>query len=167
MNRRFGVVGLGLVAFLAGIPAALAMPSPGLPPTSSTPPNPVPGTAAELNWQGSLKLLRGDPEGALADLDRALQSDPNYAPAYVNRSYVYNQLRQPEAALADAEQAIRLDGGIPEAFFSRGVAQLQLGDREAALEDFRRAMALFSKSGNLADQTILQQLLRQLGVEER
>jgi tetratricopeptide (TPR) repeat protein len=110
-------------------------------------------------------LLRGDLLGALEDLDRAVQLDPGYAPAYVNRSYVYNQLRQPEAALADAEQAIRLDAGIPEAYFSRGVAHLQLGDREAAMADFRGAMALFSKSGNFADQTIVQQLLRQLGVD--
>ncbi|MCF2970692.1 hypothetical protein L1047_05715 [Synechococcus sp. Nb3U1] len=163
MNPKFGVAGLGLVGFLAGIPAALAIPSP--PPSVTTTPNSVPGTASEFNWQGSLKLLRGDSLGALEDLDRALQLDPSYAPAYVNRSYVYNQLRLPEAALADAEQAIRLDGGIPEAYFSRGVAHLQLGDREAAMADFRGAMALFSKSGNFADQTILQQLLRQLGVD--
>ncbi len=165
MNPRFGVAGLGLMGFLAGIPAALAMPSPLLPTTVTPPPNPAPGTASEFNWQGSLKLLRGDILGALADLDRAVQLDPGYAPAYVNRSYVYNQLRQPEAALADAEQAIRLDAGIPEAYFSRGVAHLQLGDREAAMADFRGAMALFSKSGNFADQAILQQLLRQLGVD--
>lgn len=164
MNCRFGVVGLGLLGFLTGIPLALAIFSPELPPTLTSTPNPVLATAAELNRQGSLKLLRGDTVGALEDLNRALQLDPNYAPAYVNRSYVYNQLRQPEAALADAEQAIRLDAGIPEAFFSRGVAYLQLGDREAALQDFRGAMALFSQSGNFANQTLLQQLLRQLGV---
>lgn len=165
MNRRFGVVGLGLFGFLAGIPAALTMPSPVLPPTITTTSNPVPGTASELNWQGSLRLLRGDSLGALQDLDWALQLDPGYAPAYVNRSYVYNQLRLPEEALADAEQAIRLDAGIPEAYFSRGVARLQLGEREAAMADFHRAMALFGRSGNFADETILQQLLRQLGVD--
>ncbi|MEN9226559.1 MAG: tetratricopeptide repeat protein [Thermostichus sp. HHBFW_bins_43] len=138
-------------------------------PTSliATPPVSSSGTAAHLNWQGSLKLLRGDSLGALEDLDRALQLDPGYAPAYVNRSYVYNQMRLPEEALADADEAIRLDAGIPEAYFSRGVAHLQLGNREAAMADFREAMALFSKSGNFADQTILQQLLRQLGVDER
>jgi Flp pilus assembly protein TadD len=45
------------------------------------------------------------------------------------------------------------------------VAYLQLGDREAAMADFRQALALFSKSGNFADRTIMQQLLRQLGVD--
>ncbi|MEN9202320.1 MAG: hypothetical protein Q6K80_08585 [Thermostichus sp. DG_1_6_bins_120] len=163
MNRRFGVVGLGLLGCLAGI--LWSFPSLALPATSSTTPNLGASAAAELNWQGSLKLLRGDSLGALQDLDRALQLDPGYAPAYVNRSYVYNQLRLAEEALADAEQAIRLDAGIPEAYFSRGVARLQLGDREAAMADFRQAMALFGKGDNFADETILQQLLRQLGVD--
>ncbi|MFS8885017.1 tetratricopeptide repeat protein [Synechococcus sp. H70.2] len=162
MKRRRGrvaVIGC-LAAFLAPAPA-LSLP------TSPTPPEKTStrSSASEFNWQGSLKLLRGDPVAALADLDRAVELDPTYAPAYVNRSYVYNQLRQPQKALADAERAIQLDPGIPEAYFSRGVAHLQLGEREAAMADFRQALALFSQSGNFADQAILQQLLRQLGVE--
>jgi Tfp pilus assembly protein PilF len=156
---RIALIGF-LAAFLAPAPA-ISLPAFPPPPEKTSAPN----TASEFNWQGSLKLLRGDPVAALADLDRAVQLDPSYAPAYVNRSYVYNQLRQPEEALADAERAIQLDPRIPEAYFSRGVAYLQLGDREAAMADFRQALALFSKSGNFANQAILQQLLRQLGVE--
>jgi tetratricopeptide (TPR) repeat protein len=159
MKRRLGRVALisFLTAFLAAAPA-LSWPTPA----ESTS---GPKTASEFNWQGSLKLLRGDPVAALADLDRAVQLDPTYAPAYVSRSYVYNSLRQPQEALTDAERAIQLDPGIPEAYFSRGIAHLQMGKREAAMADFRQALALFSKSGNFADQTIIQQLLRQLGVE--
>lgn len=162
MKRRWGRVALigCLAAFLAPAPA-LSLPTSPTPPEQTSARSP----ASEFNWQGSLKLLRGDPVAALADLDRAVELDPTYAPAYVNRSYVYNQLRQPQKALADAERAIQLDPGIPEAYFSRGVAHLQLGEREAAMAAFRQALALFSQSGNFADQAILQQLLRQLGVE--
>ncbi|MGY2881971.1 tetratricopeptide repeat protein [Thermostichus sp. OS-CIW-28] len=159
MKRKLARVALMgfLATFLAAAPA-VSLPTPAEKTSGSK-------TASELNWQGSLKLLRGDPVAALSDLDRAVQLDPSYAPAYVNRSYVYNQLRQPQEALADAERAIQLNAGIPEAYFSRGVAYLQLGDREAAMADFRQALALFSKSGNFANQAILQQLLRQLGVD--
>ena len=54
-------------------------------------------------------------EAALADYNRALQLDPEYALAYYGRALVHEALGNQEQAFADYDQAIQLEPGLSAA----------------------------------------------------
>ena len=56
-----------------------------------------------------IKYDRVDYTGAIADLDKAIELDPNYALAYTNRGLAKAHLKQYSEAIADYDKAIELD----------------------------------------------------------
>jgi curved DNA-binding protein CbpA len=59
--------------------------------------------------RGVAAYRNGDLDGAIAALDQAIQLNPNYAPAYIDRGIVFYRLRKLDRALADIEKAKRID----------------------------------------------------------
>jgi tetratricopeptide (TPR) repeat protein len=51
----------------------------------------------------------GDLNGAIADFDQAIQRDPKFAAAYIDRSIVFYRLRKYSRAFADIAHAKRID----------------------------------------------------------
>jgi len=68
--------------------------------------DPHPGTIFE---RGQAYLRKKDYQAALADLNRSIKVQANFAPAYIARAETYNGLKQYDRAAADAETAARLD----------------------------------------------------------
>lgn len=64
--------------------------------------------AEKLQQQGGCKLYLGNPSGALADLDAALQADPDNVITYHYRSAAHTALANHTAALLDANSEKRL-----------------------------------------------------------
>ncbi len=62
--------------------------------------------------RGILKSQTGDPNGALDDLNRALEFNPNDPIAYRGRSIAYSELGEVEAAIDDAIKAARIEPHI-------------------------------------------------------
>lgn len=58
----------------------------------------------------------GDTEKALADLDRAIEIDPQYAFAYLSRGAIYSRLENISQSKQDLEKAseLFLQQGIPQ-----------------------------------------------------
>ena len=84
----------------------------------------------------------GARDEALVTFGRALQADPKFAPALVNRAVVAYELGDLNAAEDDLTQALELFGDDPDVLYNRGFLLAQLGSHTAAVRDFTRALAL-------------------------
>ena len=97
-------------------------------------------------------------EEALADCNRAMQLDPNYAKAYLGRGVIHHKLRRYDRALADHNRAVQLDPADATAYNNRGLTYASLQRHNEALEDYDRAIELdrayadaYNNRGNLYD----------------
>lgn len=100
------------------VPAAAAAPPAAMPRirAESLPPantGPAPDLAAtearSLRARGMSALHRGDLNGAIADLDQALQLDPQFLPAYIDRGTILYRVRKLGRAFADIAGAKRIE----------------------------------------------------------
>ncbi len=105
--------------------------------------------------KGRYQLARRSPDAlreAVTDFQRALVSDPKYAPAYAGLADCYSLLAfyglekaRPllENAMQDSQEALRLDSTLGEAYTSRALARTLLNfDWAGAEEDYKRSIAL-------------------------
>jgi tetratricopeptide (TPR) repeat protein len=81
-------------------------------------------------------------ERALADHDRAIELDPKYASAYMNRAEVYRKNGDRDRALADFGKAIELAPNDAFAYAHRGFLHEHAGDVDRALADYNTAIRL-------------------------
>ena len=65
--------------------------------------------ARALREHGIFAYRSGDLSGAVADFDRAIQLDPKFAPAYIDRGIVFYRLRRFDRAFADVAHAKRIE----------------------------------------------------------
>ena len=79
---------------------------------------------------------------ALADYDRAIDLNPNYAVALNNRAWAYYKLGRGSEGAADVERALQLSPASPYALDTRAHIRQAEGDVEAALADYESAMRI-------------------------
>lgn len=95
-----------------------------------------------FNNRGLAHASLGDMLRAIADYDRALALDAEYAPAYSNRGNARAVLGDMIRAHEDHEKALALDPSYVAAWHNRGVDREELGRYRDALEDYRKAISL-------------------------
>ncbi len=88
-------------------------------------------------------------EAAVRDFTRALQIDPKMAVGYMNRGYVYNDMRLATKAEQDFREALTLNPLYGEAHLGLAYALLQLRRSSAALKEADIASHLLPESENL------------------
>jgi predicted O-linked N-acetylglucosamine transferase (SPINDLY family) len=79
---------------------------------------------------------------ALQLIDAALQTNPQYTDAHINRGIVLHAMQQYGAAVASYAQAIALNPDSAEAYNNRGNSLHSLGEDQASLESCDQAIAL-------------------------
>jgi hypothetical protein len=89
-------------------------------------------------------------EEAIAELDQAIELDPEFSLAYVRRGTAYFSLEQYEQAIADYDTAIELDPDSAYAYANRGSAYAAVGKRAQAKADYDKALPLASDPALLA-----------------
>jgi tetratricopeptide (TPR) repeat protein len=96
-----------------------------------------------LCWRAMLRMEHGDPRGAAADAERAMEIAPTAPQPRRVRALAHVMLNEPDLALADAQAAIDLAGaGDPEARNHRAYIRALVGrDLEQALADVDVALA--------------------------
>lgn len=104
--------------------------------------------ATVLKTQGSEKQIRGDQQGAVEDLTRALQLNPNDAEAYYKRGNVNYDQGNFEAAIEDYTKAVRLNRNLNDVYYNRGLAYFELQDYPAAIEDYNQIIRLNPNDGD-------------------
>jgi hypothetical protein len=72
-------------------------------------PDPAPNDARYFRARGISAYRYGDLNGAIADLDQAIQLDPNFSASYIDRSIVLYRLGQFDRAFADIARAKRIE----------------------------------------------------------
>lgn len=91
--------------------------------------------AQNLRRDAFAALRKQDVAGAMAAIDKALQTDPGYADGYVARAEIHSLKGEVAPAYADFEKAIQLDPANPDIYASRSQAAWQLGDKARARAD--------------------------------
>lgn len=99
--------------------------------------------AATLVNRAIIYLRRGQDDHALADLNAAVQLQPDLAEARIVRGAALIALRRFQDAVDEFTRALDLGVSHPErAYFQRAGAYEELGDARAAYYDYRRAAEL-------------------------
>jgi tetratricopeptide (TPR) repeat protein len=83
----------------------------------------------------------GDNEAAVISYTKALELDPSYYAAHINRGNVYIDLEEYQKALDDFNIAIQISDQ-PNAYSGRGDAYYGLKKYDKAIEDFNMALSL-------------------------
>lgn len=146
----------GIIGFAATIPfqtIAVAKSSLEVAPTPN--PNPMLARiyrkgAGDRFSSAAQKYKQGDYQGALADYNRVIKTNPRSANAYYNRGLLKaTKLQDYSGALADYNRAIQIKPAYDAAYTNRGnLKATNLQDYPGALADYNRAIALKPRNAN-------------------
>jgi len=103
--------------------------------------------SARPHFESALQCTRdGDLDGALAEYTKAIEIDPKFESALVNRGDIYQHRGDYDRAIADFTKAIKAgpEGITVLALISRGTAYEKKGDFDRAIADHSQAI---KKSG--------------------
>ena len=81
-------------------------------------------------------------ERAIEDFDKAIELEPDYVDAYINRGIGYFKQGKYECAIEDYDKAIEISPDLPEAYNNRGISYFKQGKYECAIEDYDKAIEL-------------------------
>jgi Flp pilus assembly protein TadD len=102
----------------------------------------APEHADSLHMLGMIASQCGQPEAALACIDRAIAIRPSAALYHVNRAGLLLGLRRLDAALAAGQEALRFKRNLPEAHQVMGHVLSDLGRPEEAIAAYQEALRL-------------------------
>ncbi len=83
-----------------------------------------------------------DYQGAINDLNKAIEIDPQYSDAYTNRGAAKDELEDYQGAIGDFTKAIEIEPQDAFAYYNRGNAKYELGDYQAAIADYNQAIEI-------------------------
>lgn len=106
-------------------------------------------TAANYISRANVRVVKGEFDVAIADLNEAIRLDPSDGLSYVNRGVAWRGKRKYDQAVADFNEAIRLDPKYAPAHNNRGRAWRDKGEYGKAIADFDEAIRLDPKDAKV------------------
>ncbi|MBI3723823.1 tetratricopeptide repeat protein [bacterium] len=100
------------------------------------------GSLPEYWERAAFRKAKGDFQGALADLTKAIDLSPKDAVSWHNRGSVKHAMRDLDGALADLTRSIELAPRLGLAWSARGQVRYDRGDVDGAIEDYGHAIEL-------------------------
>jgi tetratricopeptide (TPR) repeat protein len=98
-----------------------------------------PGDAAAWSNRGNVRLMLGDPQGAIEDQNQAMAIEPNHLDPHLNRGTAEEALGLWEAAAADYRWILAREPLETAALYNLGNVRGSLGDWETARACFQAA----------------------------
>ena len=98
------------------------------------------------NMLAGLYYLGGSIDQAIAEYEKALESNPNPAPMYSNLGNAYSRKRDYSTAMYYYREALRLDASAVNAHIGLGIALAQTGNPDLGIEHIRTARELEPRS---------------------
>ena len=90
--------------------------------------------AGNIAWRSAeQKFEKGDFKGAIADYTKAIEINPQYSEAYINRGIAKSDLGDTQGAIADYNKAIDINPQYAVAYNNRGYAKYNLKDFQEQL----------------------------------
>jgi protein O-mannosyl-transferase len=100
-----------------------------------------------LVYQYSNKV---QPQLALADYSKAIDMNPNYVDAYLNRGSLYvDQLSEYDLGIADFNKVLEINPNNIDAGTNKGIAYYRKGDYEEALNSYNQVIQKTGNSGRV------------------
>jgi tetratricopeptide (TPR) repeat protein len=93
-------------------------------------------TSKDLTQKGRELYEKGEFTEALININKALEIDPNYAPAYFLRGNIKDNFDDRHGAMKDYNMALEKNPKFADAFFARGNVKMKLQDYYGAIADF-------------------------------
>ncbi|HZG51492.1 MAG TPA: tetratricopeptide repeat protein [Pyrinomonadaceae bacterium] len=116
----------------------------------------TPRTAKDYVKRAAARYLKGDLDGAIADYNKALDSEPRVAEVYVKRGGARRAKGDLNGAIDDFNQAydidplsVRNDRSVAEAYSNRGFIRTNKLDMPGAIYDFNKALECYQGNPDL------------------
>ena len=93
-----------------------------------------------LTLRARALLGQGKAEEAVADFTTALETDPNYLPAFLNRAEMFRARDQCSEAIADYDKILAQDAKHMEALLGRATCRASLGTLDTASADIKQVL---------------------------
>jgi tetratricopeptide (TPR) repeat protein len=91
---------------------------------------------------GLQKAKQEDYEGAIANFNLVIQSEPECCQAYHNRGVIYFKLGEIQAAIADFTTTLKINAKYTESYVARGNAYRYLKDYQGAIIDYTKVLQI-------------------------
>ena len=98
--------------------------------------------AKDLTQKGRELYEKREFMEALLNINKALELDPNYAPAYFLRGNIKDNFDDRHGAMKDYNTAIEKNSKFADAYFARGNVKMKLQDYYGAIADFTSCIAI-------------------------
>jgi tetratricopeptide (TPR) repeat protein len=98
--------------------------------------------AVEHYDNGRARSDKRDFDGAIDEYTKAIEADPTFFKAYLNRGIVRENKNDYRGAVADFTKVIELEPTNLQAYMSRGSSRIFTKDLDGAVEDFTKAIEL-------------------------
>jgi tetratricopeptide (TPR) repeat protein len=99
-------------------------------------------SAKDLTQKGIDAYEKHEYTEALINLNKALEADGSYAPAYYLRGNIKDSFEDRHGAMKDYNAALERNPKFADAYFARGNVKMKLQDYYGAIADFSAAIAL-------------------------
>jgi tetratricopeptide (TPR) repeat protein len=99
-------------------------------------------SAKELTQKGRELYEKNEFMEALLNLNKAIQTDPKYSPAYYLRGNIKDKFEDRHGAMKDYNIAVEKNPKFADAFYARGNVKMKLQDYYGAIADYSSAIAI-------------------------
>jgi Tfp pilus assembly protein PilF len=96
--------------------------------------------ASNLREAAFAALKKNDRDTALADIEKAIATDPGYSDGYLTRAEIHAMKGERDPAAKDFDRALSIDPGNLDVYVERAQMEWQLGDKARALADVGQAL---------------------------
>ncbi len=119
--------------------------------TSSNSQSSTPVKSVKYFSRAMEKARQGDYKEAIADLDEAINSYPDFSLAYSKRGFLKQELKDNKGAINDFNSAIKINlnwsqTDIADTYYFRGKSKFNLEDYNGAIADYNEAILAQSES---------------------